>query len=240
MLKSSIDIRSSINCTFELNIMNRYLRLAAISLVVLSGCSTYKNYSPSINEASRSGLSLRKPVIVSVFDGRGNREGGQKPAQDIQSGIQKAYPEAVTFSDYFSPTPSGRVRIKIRVQELGSQFGSRLVSGVAIANQYGKASALATDGWNTVVASAQSQQTTFGSAMAAEGWWIGTAWLEVTVEDRRTNKTISFTFPIVSEHRETNMLGYASAKAATKRAWSTASAHLFSTIDNVLLKVRDQ
>ena len=146
--------------------MIRYTHFLAIGLLVLSGCSTYKHYAPSVNEPSRDGLSLRQPVIVSVFDGRGNREGGQDPAQNIKTGIQKAYPEAVTFSDYFSPTPSGRVRIRIRIQELGSQFGNRIVSGVAIANQYGRASALATDGWNTVVARAQSQQTTFGSAMA--------------------------------------------------------------------------
>jgi len=226
--------------TFGKEYMIRYTHLLAIGLIVLSGCSTYKNYAPSINEPSRDGLSLRQPVIVSVFDGRGNREGGQDPAQNIKTGIQKAYPEAVTFSDYFSPTPSGRVRIRIRIQEIGSQFGSRIVSGVAIANQYGRASALATDGWNTVVARAQSQQTTFGSAMAAEGWWIGTAWLEVTVEDKRANKNISFSFPIISEHRESNMWGYGSAQAATKKAWATASAQLFSTIDSVILKVRDQ
>lgn len=207
---------------------------------MFSGCSTYKNYTPSVNESSRNGLSLRQPVIVSVFDGRGNRDGGQDPTQNIKSGIQKAYPDAVTFSDYFTPTPPGRVRMRIRIQELGSQFGSRIVSGVAIANQFGRASALATDGWNTVVACAQSQQTTFGSAMAAEGWWIGTAWLEVAVEDKRATKNISFAFPIVSEHRESNMWGYGSAQAATKRAWSTASAQLFSTMDSVLLKVRDQ
>ena len=121
--------------------MIRCAYFLAIGLVVLSGCSTYKNYSPSVDEPSRDGLSLRQPVIVSVFDGRGNREGGQNPAQNIKAGIQKAYPEAVTFSDYFSPTPSGRVRIRIRIQEIGSQFGSRIVSGVAIANQYGRASA---------------------------------------------------------------------------------------------------
>jgi len=220
--------------------MIRYTHLLTIGLVLLAGCSTYKNYSPNIHEPSRDGLSLKQPVIVSVFDGRGNRDGGQNPADKIKSGIKRAYPEAVTFSDYFSATPSGRVRINIRIQELGSQFGSRIVSGVAIANQYGRASALATDGWNTVVASAQSQQTTFGSAMAAEGWWIGAAWLEVTVEDKRANKNISFSFPIVSEHREASMWGYGSAKAATKRAWSIASAQLFSTIDSVVLKVRDQ
>jgi hypothetical protein len=220
--------------------MMRFPHFLAIGLLVFSSCSTYKNYSPSVTEVSRNGLSLRQPVIVSVFDGRGNREGGQDPAQNIKGGIKKAYPQAVTFSDYFSPTPSGRVRIRIRIQELGSQFGSRIVSGVAIANQYGTASALATDGWNTVVAHAQSQQTTFGSAMAAEGWWIGTAWLEVMVDDKRANKNISFAFPIVSEHRESNVWGYGSAQAATKRAWSTASAQLFSTIDNVLLKVKEQ
>ena len=73
--------------------MIRYTHLLAIGLIALSGCSTYKNYAPSVNEPSRDGLSLRQPVIVSVFDGRGNREGGQDPAQNIKTGLQKAYPE---------------------------------------------------------------------------------------------------------------------------------------------------
>jgi hypothetical protein len=220
--------------------MKHKITLAVVAgLSLLCGCSTYKNYTPSISEPSRVGLSIKPPIVVSVFDGRGNRDGGENPAQSIQNGIRKAYPDAVTFSDYFSPTPADRVRIRIRVQELGAQFGSRVVSGVAVANQYGRATALATDGWNTVVAQARSQQTTFGSAMAAEGWWVGTAWLEVTMDDKRHGKNISFSFPLVSEHRESNMLGYGSAQAATKRAWATVSAQLFSTIDNALLKMRD-
>lgn len=174
----------------------------------------------------------------SVFDGRGNREGSQKPDQNIKSGLLSTYPDATQMIDYFFPTPQGRARIKIRIQELGAQFGSRVVSGIAVANQYGRATALATDGWNTVVARAYSQQTSFGSSIATEGWWIGTAWLEVTIEDKRQGNDISFTIPLVSEQRESNMLGYGSAQAATKRAWATVSAQLFSTIDSVLLKVR--
>jgi hypothetical protein len=211
----------------------------AVTLIGLAaGCATYKNFSPRISEPTRSGLTINPPVLVSVFDGRGNREGSNRPDKDLQSGIQAAYPNAVEFTDYFAPTPRGRVRVRIRVQELGSQFGSRIVSGVAVQNQFGKANVQATDGWNTVVAQASSQQTAFGSALAAEGWWVGTAWLEVTIDDKRGGRNISFTIPLVSEHRENNSWGFASAQAAAKRAWSTVSARLFGTLDSVFLKVR--
>jgi hypothetical protein len=216
-------------------------RIAAfLSVIFCVGCSTYQNYSPTISEQTRSDLTVRPPVLVSVFDGRGNREGSKTPDESLRKGIQAAYPNATEFTDYFSPTPQGRVRIKIRVQELGSQFGNRVVSDVVVQNQYGRATALATDGWNTVIARAYAQQSSFGSAVAAEGWWIGTAWLEVTIEDRRVSRIISFTIPLISEHRESNMWGYGSAQSATKRAWNTVSAQLFSMIDSVLIKVRDQ
>jgi len=213
--------------------------LPAILALSLSGCATYKNFSPNIAEPARSTLIVNPPVIVSIFDGRGNREGKQAPAESIKAGIAAAYPGSVQFSEYFSPTPSGRVRVRIRVQELGSQFGSRIVSGVAVANQFGTATAMATGGWNTVVAQAQSQQTAFGSAMSAEGWWVGTAAIDMEVQDRRNGKNISFSIPLVAEHRESNMWGYASAKAATKRAWEKVSSRMFSTMDSVLMKTRD-
>jgi hypothetical protein len=211
---------------------------SALIIALVAGCTTYKNYSPNITEPTRSGLVVNPPVLVSVFDGRGNREGSNKPDQDLIRGIRGAYPNAVQIVDYFSPTPSGRVRVRIRVQELGAQFGNRIVSGVAIQSQFTRASGSATDGWNTVVAQAAAQQNTFGSAIATEGWWVGTAWLEVQVEDKRRGRNIDFTLPLVSEHRESNTWGFASAQAASKRAWSTVSAKLFSTLDNVLIKAR--
>lgn len=213
--------------------------ISIICAVCLAGCTTYKNFSPSISEPARTTLNINPPVIVSVFDGRGNRDGKEKPDASVKAGIAAAYPGSVEFSEYFSPTPSGRVRVRIRLQEMGSQFGSRVISGVAVANQYGAATASATDGWNTVVAQAQSQQSAFGSAMTAEGWWVGTAALEMEIQDKRHGKNISFSIPIVAEHKESNMWGYASAKTATKRAWEKASSRMFSTMDNVLMKTRD-
>lgn len=218
--------------------MASILRLIPLLALCAAGCANYKNYSPQVSEPARTGLLIKPPVLVSVFDGRGNRDGDNRPDQDLQRGIEATYPNAVEFTDYFAPTPRGRVRVRIRVQELGSQFGNSIVSGVAVQNQFGKANVQATDGWSTVVAQASAQQATLGSSIAAEGWWVGTAWLEVTIDDKRGGKNVSFTLPLVAEHRENNSWGYSSAKAAAKRAWSTVSAKLFSTLDNVLLKVR--
>jgi hypothetical protein len=222
--------------------MKKYIPslLVAVGLIGIVGCAEYQNYTPTISEPTRAGLKITPPVLISVFDGRGNREGNQRPDQSIKAGILSTYPDAIQLVDYFTQTPQGRIRIKIRIQELGSQFGSRVVSSSSIVNQYGQATALATDGWNSVVANAYSQQTSFGSSIATEGWWIGTAWIEVNIEDKRNGRKIDFTFPLVSEQKESNMWGYGSANAATKRAWSRVSAQLFSTIDNVLIKASNK
>jgi hypothetical protein len=57
-------------------------------------------------------------------------------------------------------------------------------------------------------------QTTLGSGFVAEGWWVGSAWLELGIIDRRAGRSIDLQVPLVAEARESNTVGYASASAA--------------------------
>ena len=130
--------------------------------------------------------------------------------------------------------------VRIRIIELGANFGSRIVSGIAIANATSTAEVRAQSGWSSVVATATSNQSIFASSFSGEGWWIGTAWVEFEVQDNRKNNDISFSLPIVAESRESNTLGYTSASRAAKRAWNTVSSQLIQTIDSLIMKVRDE
>jgi hypothetical protein len=80
-------------------------------------------------------------------------------------------------------------------------------------------------------------QTTLGSGFVAGGWWVGSAWSELGIIDRRAGRNIDLQVPLVAEARESNTVVYASASAAASKASSTVSAQLFSTLDTLLLKV---
>src|SRR5258708_3130348 len=44
-------------------------------------------------------------------------------------------------------------------------------------------------------------QTTLGSGFVAEGWWVGSAWLELGIIDRRAGRNIDLQVPLVAEAR---------------------------------------
>ena len=83
-------------------------------------------------------------------------------------------------------------------------------------------------------------QTTLGSGFVAEGWWVGSARLELGIIDRRAGRNIDLQVPLVAEARDSNTVGYAAASAAANKARSANSAQPFSTLDALLLKVRDE
>lgn len=220
--------------------MPRILRSIALVLTLaLSSCETYRPLTPNINESPRNGLSLKEPALVALFDGRADKKNSVQLLGSLRSGIQNAYGSSVQFVDYFAPAPAGRVLVRIRVNELGSNFGSRVIPISTISTQFGDARVRA-GSWGPVVARADWTQTTLGSGIAAEGWWVGSAWLELSITDRRASHQLELQVPLVAESRESNTLGYASASSAATKAWNTVSAQLFSTLDALLLKVRDE
>lgn len=219
-----------------------WLSIFCITPIVIlsSGCSTYRTILPEISESPRDGLTLKTPVLVAVLDGRSDKTDTQEITRTLQDGLKRTYGEAIELSGYFSKPKSNQVIVRIRILSLGANFGSRIVTSTAIVSSTSHAEAVATNGWRTVVASANSTQNIFASSFSGEGWWIGTAWIELDIQDNRKSENISFTFPIVAETKESNTWGYASANTAAENAWKIVASQMMRTLDTVLIKLRDE
>ncbi|MDP1814603.1 MAG: hypothetical protein Q8K92_09170 [Leadbetterella sp.] len=208
--------------------------------MLLSGCATYRTILPEISETPRDGLTLKIPVAIAVLDGRGDKTDSEQITRTLQEDLSKVYGKSIEYVGFFAKAKADQVFIRIRIITLGANFGSRIVSSISIANSIEKASAVATSSWGTVIASGNSTQNIFASSFSGEGWWIGTAWIELDIQDNRNQQNISFTLPIVAETKESNMFGYASATSAAENAWKMVSAQMIRTLDNILIKIRDE
>lgn len=209
------------------------------ALVMLSGCATERYISPTLSEPPRTGLDLRPPIISAVFDGRANQE-PKEAASQLQGDLRRIYGTSIEWNDYFSKTPQGRVAVRVRIVTLGANFGSRLISTTAFANAVSSAQGSATGSWGTVVGNVSAQQSIMAGSFSGEGWWNGAAWIDVEVQDYRSIVPISFTVPIVAEHRESNMWGHTSGDKAVTTAWQRAAVQLTRALDSILRSVRDQ
>ena len=208
-------------------------------LAVFSGCATERYISPTLSESPRTGLDLKPPVLGAVFDGRASQE-PKDAASQLQEDLRRIYGPSIEWNDYFTKTPPGRVAIRVRLVTLGASFGSRLISAVAFANAISSAQGSATGSWGAVVGSVSAQQSMFAGSFSGEGWWNGAAWVDLEVQDYRGPKPISFTLPIVAEHRESNMWGYSSGDKAVRIAWQRVSVQLTRAMDTIFRAVRDQ
>lgn len=221
-------------------ISNSRIIATAIALVVcLGGCATERTISPSISGSPRTGLVVSPPIVAAVYDGRATQE-PKDAAATLQSDLTRLYGPSFEWADYFAKTSAGRVSVRIRIVTLGASFGSRLVSAAAFANAVGSAQVSATGPWGPVVGSVSSQQTVLAGSFSGEGWWNGGAWIDVEVQDNRGQKPITFAVPIVAEHRESNMWGYASGDRAAKMAWDRVGIQLTRALDVIARTVRDQ
>ena len=218
------------------------LQLAFALLMVLAAftrCATERHISPTLSEAPRSGLDLRPPILAAVFDGRATQE-PKDAASQLQADLTRIYGSSIEWNDYFTKTPPGRVAVRIRIVILGGTFGSRLISAMAFANAVSSAQGSATGPWGPVVGSLSSQQSVLAGSLSGEGWWNGTAWVDLEVQDHRGAEPISFTMPIVAEHRESNMWGYASGDKAARIAWQQVGVQVTRVMDTIFRIVRDQ
>lgn len=209
-------------------------------LFLVSGCATYRPITPTLSESPRQGINLKTPVLVAVFDGRATKQNGDQIVNSLQTSLQQIYGNSIEFIDYFAKTPENRVLVRIRVMALGANFGSRIITTSYFSGSIGTAQANATNGWNSVVAIASSQQSLFGGSFTGEGWWIGTAWLEMDIQDKREGKLINFTVPVAAEHKESNLWGYSSGDKAAERAWNVVSPQMMRVLDGIFIKVRDE
>lgn len=210
-----------------------------IALAVFGGCATERHIAPTLSEPPRTGLQLNPPTLGAVFDGRAT----QKPedaASQLQTDLSRIYGTSIEWASYFTKTPQGRVAVRVRIVMLGASFGSRLVSSTAFANAVSSAQTSATGPWGSVVGNVTAQQSVLAGSLSGEGWWNGAAWIDLEVQDYRGAAPISFTLPIVAEHRESNIWGYSSGDKAARIAWQRVSAQLTRALDAILRTVRDQ
>ncbi len=212
---------------------------AIIVLTVLGGCATDRYIAPTLSEPPRTGLELNPPILGAVFDGRATQE-PKDAASQLQADLSRIYGSSIEWDSYFNKTPQGRVAVRVRIVTLGASFGSRLVSSTAFANAVNSAQGSATGPWGTVVGNVLAQQSVLAGSLSGEGWWNGAAWIDLEVQDCRGPKPISFTLPIVAEHRESNMWGYSSGDKAARIAWQRVSVQLTRAMDTILRAVRDQ
>jgi hypothetical protein len=158
----------------------------------------------------------------------------------LQADLSRIYGSSLEWTDYFAKTPAGRVTIRIRLVMLGSSFGSRLISSLAFANAVNSAQISAKGPWGPLVGSVSSQQTVLAASLSGEGWWNGAAWVDLEVQDNRDRTPVTFLLPIVAEHRESNMWGYASGDLAARRAWDSVAIQLTRALDSIARTIRDQ
>jgi hypothetical protein len=221
---------------------SKHLLIAVAVMIVLAafgGCATERHIAPTLSESPRTGLELNPPILGAVFDGRATQE-PKDAASQLQADLRRIYGPSIEWESYFTKTPPGRVAVRVRVVALGSSFGSRLVSSTAFANAVSSAQGSATGPWGSVVGSVSAQQSVLAGSLSGEGWWNGAAWLDLEVQDYRDTKPISFTLPIVAEHRESNMWGYSSGDKAARIAWQRVSVQLTRAMDTIFRFVRDQ
>jgi hypothetical protein len=210
-----------------------------IVLIAFAGCATERHISPTLSEAPRTGVDLKPPILGAVFDGRTSQEPKDAVVQ-LQADLSRIYGSSIEWNEYFTKTPPGRVSVRIRIITLGASFGSRLISTTAFANAVSSVQGSAIGPWGPVVGSVSSQQSIFAGSVSGEGWWNGAAWIDLEVQDYRGMKPISFTMPIVAEHRESNMWGYASGDKAARTAWQQVTVQLTRAMDIIFRKLRDE
>lgn len=223
-------------------IKSKNLQIAMAVMIVLAafcGCATERHIAPTLSEAPRTGLELKPPILGAVFDGRATQD-PKDAASQLQADLRRIYEPSIEWTSYFTKTPPGRVAVRVRIVTLGASFGSRLVSSAAFANAVSSAQGSATGPWGSVVGSVSAQQSVLAGSLSGEGWWNGAAWIDLEVQDYRGAKPISFTLPIVAEHRESNMWGYSSGDKAARIAWQQVSVQLTRAMDKIFRAVRDQ
>ena len=213
--------------------------LVIIALAVFGGCATERHIAPTLSEPPRTGLELKPPILGAVFDGRATQD-PKDTASQLQTDLSRIYGTSIEWDSYFTKTTQGRVAVRVRTVMLGASFGSRLISSTAFANAVSSAQTSATGPWGSVVGNVSAQQSVLAGSLSGEGWWNGAAWIDLEVQDYRGSEPISFTLPIVAEHKESNMWGYSSGDKAARIAWQRVSVQLTRAMDTIFRTVRDQ
>jgi hypothetical protein len=212
---------------------NKFLLLFFI-IALVTGCQTHRSIIPTINASPRSGIVLKKPINISIKDGRATPDNSVKTVDTLIAGLVSTYQTAIKIVPYFSAAEDSSIEIKINIMEVGAQFGARYITYTTVHNELLVASSAVSTKWGTAVSTAIISQPIYDETIVTEGWWVGTSYLQITFVDNSTNTNTIYNFPIVAEDTQSNTLGYKSAKIATTNSWNKASSSLLNFIDAVI------
>jgi hypothetical protein len=217
--------------------MKKWWITVIVIILVSFGCATQRTTQPRISASPRTNISLETPILVSVLDARSVATKSNDSASILEKDLKSIYGDSIKIFDYFDKVPDDRVALRIRLMANEANFGSRIISASSIEQSYSTAQAEASSAWSSVIATASKTQTTLGSSFLAEGWWIGTSWIELQVIDQRQKKN-EFKIPIVAEKKRSNTFGYSTANKVVDETWSDVEQQLLQVIDKVILSIR--
>ena len=122
--------------------MKKSLILCKVVIILVTieffGCDTYRTTLPELTALPRHSIVVDPPVLVALFDGRSDAQNSEEITMTLRKDLKQIYGQSIEFTDYFVKIPENRILVRIRIQELGANFGSRIVSNVSVTNSLNK------------------------------------------------------------------------------------------------------
>lgn len=211
--------------------------LITFTLLLSYSCQTHRTIIPKISGNSRQDFNLPKPIIISFRDSRETKENSQQMIDSLEGGLKKIYGNNIIFKSYFDKTDDNSVAIKINIKEIGANFGVRTIQYQTYHNQITAVGSSVSTNWGSAVSTAIVSQPVIQNNTIAQGYWIGTSYLEISLVDNLHSEKNIYDFPFVGEDMKNNNLGYKSARIASQNSWKKVSSHLLDLIDSVAMKI---
>lgn len=164
-------------------------------------------------------------------------ENSQQLIESLQSGLKSIYGKNIIFKSYFDKTDDKSVAIKINIKEIGSNFGIRAIQYQSYYNQITAVSSSVSTYWGSAVSTAIVSQPVIKNNVSAQGYWIGTSYLEISIVDNLHPEKKIYEFPFVWEDMHNNNWGYKSGNIAAQNSWNKISSHFLDLIDSIAMKI---
>jgi hypothetical protein len=216
--------------------MKKTIHLVLVLLICFS-CQTNRTIIPTIQGSLRQDFKLSKPIIISFRDSRKTTENSQQVIESLQNGLKAIYGNNITFKSYFDKTDDNSVAIKINIKEIGAKFGIRSIQYQTYTNQITAVSSSVSTYWGSAVSTAIVSQPLIQNNTTAQGYWIGTSYLDISLVDNLHSEKKIYEFPFVGEDMKNNTLGYKSASIAAQNSWDKVSSRFLDLIDSIAMKI---
>ena len=207
-----------------------------LSIFIIS-CQTYRTIIPTINGSVKQDIKLKKPIIIAFKDSRLKNQDSEELILSLKQGLKTIYGDNLIFKSFFDKTDDNNVALKINIKEIGSNFGIRTIQYQTYRNQITAVSSSVSTYWGSAVSTAIISQPIIQSQFSAQGYWVGTSYLEITLVDNLHKDKQIYNFPFVGEDKQNNTWGYKSATIASENSWNKVSSHLIDLIDSIAINI---